>query len=371
MATPGRFLFTDGDRLPTLGRMMLGLSAFSIFLLAAQSSLTSGAPITGRVVDGISGAPIGGARVTLMMVVDVPRGTFGRRPRQSITDANGAFAFDAVEPGQYILNVDKTGFASYPDVLGDGLPERLTVDANHQDPQLRIALRKGAVIAGRILNAAGEPQADLDVSALRRTDKVGPVGFVPNGNAQTNDLGEFRMAGIAAGDYIIVAAVRRRGPFDAIQTGTSTTFAPTYFPGTLDQNAARIMTLASGQAVTGVEFAIATVAAFRVSGVVVDAAGRPSPRAMVTLIQDVGTSAPFMPIMSIAADDGTFTIGEVAPGTYHINANANASANASGSGGIGAVSFGFVAEVEGSSSGPGIITVSADTTGLTVVADRR
>jgi hypothetical protein len=89
---------------------------------------------------------------------------------------------------------------------------------------------------------------------------------------------------------------------------------------------------------------------------------------MVTLIQDVGTSASFMPIMSIAADDGTFTIGEVAPGTYHINANANAS----GSGGIGAVSFGFVAEVQDSPSGPGIITVSAaDTIGFTVVANRR
>jgi hypothetical protein len=131
------------------------------------------------------------------------------------------------------------------------------------------------------------------------------------------------------------------------------------------------MTLTPSQVVTTVEFAIATVAAFRVSGVAVDQAGRPSPRAMVTLFSDVSTSGTFMPLMSLAADDGTFTIGEVAPGTYHINANANASANASGSGGIGAVSFGFVAEVEGSSSGPGIITVSADTTGLTVVADRR
>jgi hypothetical protein len=80
--------------------MILGLSAFSVFLLALQGSSTSGGRITGRVTDAISGAPISGARVTLTMVVDVPGGTFGRRPRQSITDASGAFAVHGIEPAQ-------------------------------------------------------------------------------------------------------------------------------------------------------------------------------------------------------------------------------------------------------------------------------
>jgi hypothetical protein len=348
--------------------MMFGLFAFSLFLLAARVSSTDGGRVTGRVTDATSAAPIIGARVTLTMVVDVPGGTFGRRPRQSVTGANGAFAFDGLEPGPYILNVDKTGFASYPDVLGDGLPDRLTVDANHEDPQLRIALKKGAVIAGRILNLTGEPQADLDVSVLRRTDKVGPLGFAQNGNGRTNDLGEFRIAGLAAGDYIIVASFPRGGAFEVVQTGTTTTFAPTYFPGTLDQDAARVMTLAPGQSASGVEFAIVTAAAFRVSGIAVDHAARPSPGAMVILIPDLRTSAPFAPMMSIAADDGTFTIGDVLPGTYRVTAYANAEG---AHGGMGAVSFGFAANPDGPRSGPGTITVgSADVTGLTVMADR-
>src|SRR5206468_1647186 len=143
----------------------------------------------------------------------------------------------------------------------------------------------------------------------------------------------------------------------------------TFFPGTLDQSAARIVTLAPGQAVTGIEFTIATVAAFRVSGVVNDQTGRPSPRAMVTLIPDIRTSALFMPMMTIAADDGTFEIGEVVPGTYRIKATGNQGGDA---GGIGAGSFGFVVASDGEPSGPGTITVgSADITGLTVVASRR
>jgi hypothetical protein len=176
------------------------------------------------------------------------------------------------------------------------------------------------------------------------------------------------MAGLAAGDYLIVASGRRDGPFEAVQTGTTTTFAATYFPGTLDQNAARVMTLASGQTATGVEFAIVTVAAFRVSGIAVDQTGRPSPGAMVVLIPDLRTG-PFAPMMSIADDEGTFTIGDVAPGTYRMTAHANAGGAA---GGIGAVSFGFAANVDGSLSGPATITVgSADLNGLTVIADRK
>src|SRR5439155_26105372 len=115
---------------------------------------------------------------------------------------------------------------------------------------------------------------------------------------------------------------------------------------------------------------------------VVGQGGRPSPHAMVTLIPEMRTSASFMPMMAMADDDGTFTIGEVAPGTYHINATANAGGPA---GGIGAASFGFVEAfdvgvdgtrtrfaVSGAPSGPGTITVSsADLTGLTVVANRR
>jgi hypothetical protein len=252
--------------------------------------MPGGGRITGRITDAASGAPITGARVTLTMVVDVPGGTFGRRPRTSAADANGDFTFDRLEPAQYILNVEKTSFASYPDGLGDGPPQRLTIDADHEELQLPIALKKGAVIVGRILSAPGAPEADIGVSALRRTDKFGPLGFVQNGGAQTNDLGEFRIAGLAAGDYIIVASVRRHGPFDAIPAAAATTFAPTYFPGTLDQNTARVITLEPGQAVTNVEFIIATVDAFHISGIAVDKAGRPSPRAMVAIIADERTA---------------------------------------------------------------------------------
>ena len=345
---------------------MLGLSAFSLLLFAAHGS-AAGGRVAGSIVDATSGGPISGARVTLTMVVDVPGGTFGRRPRQSITDANGEFAFDGIEPAQYSLNVEKTGFASYPDVFEDGPPERLTVDADHQAVQLRILLKKGAVVAGRILNAAGEPEAGLQLSALKRTDKAGALGFAQAGSGYTNDLGEFRIASLPSGEYIIVAAPQRHGPLDVIQTGATTTFAPTFYPGTLDQNAARAIRLTPGQVITGIDFTIGTVAAFRVSGIAFDQAGRPSPHAMVTLMPDIRMIGSFMPMMAIAGEDGMFEFGEVIPGTYRIVAHAS---DGEAGGGIGAVSFAHSSD--DTPSGPGAIVVgTADVTGVKVVASPR
>ena len=72
-----------------------------------------------------------------------------------------------------------------------------------------------------------------------------------------------------------------------------------------------------------------------------------------------------MPMMAIAGDDGTFEIGQVIPGTYHINAHVNEAGD-----GIGAMSFGVVSD--DGPPGPGTITVgSTDITGLTVVASSR
>jgi hypothetical protein len=347
--------------------MTIGAPVLSFALLAMQGSPAPAGHVAGNVTDAASGAPISGARVTLMAVVDLPDGaSLGSAPLQSTTNATGAFTFDGVPPGQFIVNVEKTGFASYSDPIAEAMRDRVTVDGKTAVAPLNVQLHRGAVLTGRILNAAGEPEADLDVSALRHTDKADFPEFLPTGHAQTNDLGEFRIAGLAAGEYLVLASTRPHGPFDPIPAGSATALAPTYFPGTLDQGTARIISLASGQEATGLEFSVKSVAAFRVSGVAVDSAGRPSAHAVVTLMTDWRTSGSFMPLMTIAGDDGTFVIANVIAGKYMIAADANAEA-----GGLGA-SGGFVvftSETRDDVSGVGTeITVAADVKGLKVVA---
>ena len=158
--------------------------------------------ITGRVIDADSKAPIAGVRVQLGQMRPPTQGSF-IPPVVSTTDEQGLFTFSFVTPGRVRLTAQKQGYvfeprdASVVDVVAN---QMFTVE---------LTLRRGGVLAGRILDERGEPLSDMRVAALRRMpdrgNRVmfagGPMG--PGGS--TNDLGEFRLAGLAPGEYTITA----------------------------------------------------------------------------------------------------------------------------------------------------------------------
>jgi hypothetical protein len=347
---------------------MLSLSACLLLVMAAQGSPATGGRLAGAVSDAATGAPVVGARVTLDLVVDTPNGSLGRESRQTTTDDSGRFSFDPLPAGSYQVGVEKTGFAPYPEPSFDKMPDRVTLGAERASASLTIALHKAAVLAGRIVSKTGEPEAGLQVSALKRTGLGGVMTFVPAGGADTNDLGEYRIAALPAGDYLIVASPHHGDPFTTMptvsSTASSTTLAPTYFPGTTDQEGAQAVSLQAGQTATNLEFAIATVAAFRVSGVAVDKSGAPSPNAMVMLMPDLRGGL-FEPMMRMSGEDGTFTFANVVPGTYRISASPG---DAGGMGGF-SISIGE----SGASPLPGttVTVATANVTGLKVPVDRQ
>jgi hypothetical protein len=77
-------------------------------------SVPAGVSVAGRIVDAESRSPIPGARVMLMPTARMfPPGAAG--PLQAVTDANGQFVFEAVAPGRYRIDAQKTGFAPLAD----------------------------------------------------------------------------------------------------------------------------------------------------------------------------------------------------------------------------------------------------------------
>ena len=87
--------------------------------------------------------------------------------------------------------------------------------------EVALQLQKGAVITGKVLDASGEPLADARIMAMHRFNAGGPGGSVPRlmpaagGMQQTNDLGEFRVASLAPGEYYIAAMPQGGMPFGA------------------------------------------------------------------------------------------------------------------------------------------------------------
>jgi hypothetical protein len=249
-------------------------------------------------------------------------------PPQTLTDQDGRFVFDKLAPGSYRVDAQKTGFAPLNEP-GRAMTAATDVAAG-RTVDLQLQLQKGAVIAGKVLDASGEPMADVRLMAMRRMD--GPAGmpqrFVPapmQGPQQTNDIGEFRIAGLASGDYIVAAVPQLGSPFGGPGTppsATGTTTTSTYYPGTTDQAAAQSITVHAGETINNITFSMQSVRGFRISGRVVDENGEPAARAMVMLMPDP-RSGSFMGPMGHATtgDDGRFTIADVPSGTYRINAS--------------------------------------------------
>jgi hypothetical protein len=300
------------------------------FTLAQQGAVPRQVAVSGTVLEAGSNTPVAGAQVTLMSFALLPQPGRPPEPLVATTDQNGRYRFDALEPGRYRVSVQKAGFAT---MLGPGLPEA-TLNAGERKTDLNVIIQRGAAIVGRVLDENGEPIADANVMAWRRPPVANGaavparLGLIPAGSAaQTNDLGEFRLFGLAPGD-VYVQATSRSG-FGHSASPRPTVPLATYFPGTADVVGAMPITLAAGQTSGDITIRIVSAPAFQVSGVVTDEGGRPIENALVRLLLERTPGEPPMPFMgrmqSARSDKaGTFTIRGVVNGSYTLLAIAPA-----------------------------------------------
>jgi hypothetical protein len=221
--------------------MLLGFAA--AFLMAAGQAAQSPSPfeikgpnarVSGRVIEEGTNSPVAGAKVIFAFR--------GRSRLQTVTDEDGRYFFDDLEPGPWRLTVQKTGYppsesvATYWVVAGESL-EIATV-----------TLAKGARVTGRIVDSRGTPLADINVRAV----KPGAALDLMSEATRTNDRGEFQVLGLAPGRYLIVASPRPFGSDALSRTMVSSTF----YPGTSDPSAATMITLSAGQTIAGLEFRV-------------------------------------------------------------------------------------------------------------------
>jgi hypothetical protein len=276
-----------------------------------------GAQIVGRVTDADSKAPIAGVRITLLPNTRPAPMTL-LTPPMTTTDENGRFSFEGVAPGQLRITAQKQGFAFEPTdapVIDARAGAAITVE---------LSLRRGGALTGRILDERGEPLSEIRVSAMRQLAGRGDRRTVMGGpGSVTNDLGEFRLAGLSAGEYVVLAAGQLRSPFTGGATAGSTTWAPTYYPGTINKSEAQVVSLAQADTVTGLEFRLIAVPAFRVSGIAIDESGKPVADAMITIVPASARSQGgfTQTLMGRSNADGTFVIGGVMAGWYAVTAN--------------------------------------------------
>jgi protocatechuate 3,4-dioxygenase beta subunit len=310
--------------------------------------------IRGRVVASDTGSPIRRANVNLQPVqrpqqLNPPPGaittsvtmisssggmtqmpvTAMGRPRTVTTDSQGAFEFTGLPAGAYRIMVSPGQYsAGYLGIafgakrpMGAGADPGVLIELSdgQRFDKATVALPKGAVISGRVTDDNGDPMARVQVYTLY----FAPGSLRPartGAGAQTDDLGQFRLYGLNAGDYFVVAEAR--GPTFVPPNAPAETeedkigFMTTFFPGTADEGAAQRVRTRAGAETPGVELRMVTGRLFRVSGIVTDSQGRPVARSNGQLARRTGNSTSSFGFST--DEQGRFAMRNIPPGTYRL-----------------------------------------------------
>lgn len=247
--------------------------------------------------------------------------------QKATTDDSGAFKFSQVEPGQYLLRAQKNGFV--PQSYGARRPgmgggTTLTLAPGQEMANIFLKLTPQAVLMGKVVDADGEPMPRCQVMALQQRNLQGKKQWAPGGGgAMTNDVGEYRIAQLAPGHYILQASPMRmyygmeitEAPKDGVEEG----YVTTYYPNAMDIGQAVPVEVPAGGEMRAIDFKMPKSRVFRVKGKLVDAAGTPVTNVPLSLVR-TGDSNMFAFLGMGAAiarnKDGSFEITGVTPGSY-------------------------------------------------------
>jgi len=292
---------------------------------------TGTARIRGRVISADSGSPVRRAQVRISGP-DIAAKT-------AMTDAEGRYEFRDLPGGRFNLSASKSGYVDVQ--FGQTRPFESGKPLDVTDAQVMektdIAMPRGSVIAGRILDEFGDPVADALVSAMRSTWTNGRRRLTPTGRtSQTNDLGQYRIFGLPPGEYYVSATLRatgmemaamemalaaRAGGGAAIAgpsaSAPTSGYAPTYFPGTTNGSDAQKVAIAVGQEAQGTDFGLLPARLAKITGTVIGSDGKPADGTMVNAVprDPIGLAIP-----STARTDknGNFTLNSMSPGDYSL-----------------------------------------------------
>jgi 5-hydroxyisourate hydrolase-like protein (transthyretin family) len=296
-------------------------------LLAAVAACFAAPPedscyIEGRVVNAATGEPVRNARLTLTRQDNPAGGTAMPVGYFTASDGRGQFAMKDIGPGKYKFTAERAGFAEME--YGARRPGRpgatLSLDAGQRLTGVIFRLTPHAVIAGRILDEDGDPVEGAQVQAMRYRYASGKRELAPAGFASTDDLGEYRLFGLAPGRYFVTATPgRSRSPMETVRgKAAEQEYVTTYYPGTVDPSSALTLDLAPGALARGIDFLLSRAHTVRVRGRVSYPAGWTPQNTMLTFAPRGRWAWYLVRRARIMDPGGSFEFGGIPPGVYHL-----------------------------------------------------
>ncbi len=330
--------------------------------------------ITGDVYDAGSNLPVRFAEIRLVPrpeelggmpapeVASPQEGTTGRKERLSIVSGNsgidGGVQMGDVPVGDYLVVASKPGYVTSGMAMADN---RNATDAQMikaiealtsvhvgagQAATVHLALRRGAVITGRVQYADGGPAIGLPVSAESLVPNMPSPenGSRPISSLQsllmqvtgwgekradnlTDDEGRYRIFGLGPGKYV-VSILFTPDHITAIGLEHGSAYQPqgrqqiypemvmVYGPGVFRRAAAKVFEIRADEQVTGADLTIDPEGLHTLSGRVLAQSDRHVPSGAMVRLREVGAVDPgrFVGI----EEDGSFCFHEVPSAAYRM-----------------------------------------------------
>jgi hypothetical protein len=237
----------------------------------------------GQVFNAVTGQALRKANISMNMTSVTSSTPPGRRSFSGSTDASGRFSISGIEPGTYRVSADHTGFLSmqYNARRPSGPGTSLDLARAQKMTGVVFRLTPHGVLTGKVVDEDGDPLEGVQMQLMRLTYNQGRKQLQVNDNGNTNDLGEFRMAGVVPGKYYLCATYRGRGRMiqvfqDGMTVGVQgdpqaaqqeqQDYVPTYYPGATDIAAATPIEMKAGQQIQSLDFRLTKVHTVHVRG---------------------------------------------------------------------------------------------------------
>jgi protocatechuate 3,4-dioxygenase beta subunit len=239
--------------------LLLGVLFLGVITSARESSSPDSFAISGTITAASTGDGLRHARVFATAAAGSPPAT--------LTDDRGRYTLAGLSAGRHVLTIVKPGYVRR--TVPVDVPVRNAEGAgdagNAGDVDAQLV--KGAVISGVLIDELGEPvtSTSVTVQATGASDNVTRAPIVAVG--QADDLGQFRVSGLAAGTYILEVTPGMTRNMSEDGPGMQTMIVgPTrrrfYYPGVNDPAAAQRLTVQAGDERAGLVMSVPAVPPF-------------------------------------------------------------------------------------------------------------
>ena len=265
-------------------------------LTGIDFALSTGATISGSVVDAETGTPIRGAAIRA-------EHDAGAGDSWANTDRDGTYTLEGLPPGRWriVANAQERGYIEqfYNDKPGWDEADLVSVSAGDAVTGIDFRLRTGASISGRVVDGAtGLPIRDVEIGAEQTGD--GRRVY-----ARFDSEGRYTIGGLSSGTYVVEANAHEHG------------YVNEFYRGQTSWETADLVSIAGSRSVEGIDFALQP--GQTITGRVTDAlTGVPIEGADVNAERDDGN-------YSAGANtdrEGMYELIGLAPGAYRVRANA-------------------------------------------------